>query len=377
MGIGVSFSGCSNITINGGEVEAIGGSFGSGIGGELSGWVWDNDDLIACQNITINGGIVNAYGSHNAAGIGSSDTFGNPSRNILISGGTVTACCRGTGAGIGGNECDVTIINKDTVVIAIGGDVKTLGGASADNIGNGADERPSTVYVDKILTSEGYTSDIVIDGVLIKNVDGTIVHYTGKAPVTPNPDGSYIPVDSSVPSDPTTPDIPTIPDSPDNSSNPDGSENAKSKFIYTDELVLQLGARSRDSVKFTFDYDSSGIGELSSNLDCTAKGLGLSSLSLKTQELANFSIGRLDHALNKVSMIRATFGAAQNRIEHTLSNLTVSGENLTSAESTIRDTDMAEEMVNYTKYNILQQASQAILAQANQQPQWILQLLNG
>ena len=294
MGIGVSFSGCSNITINGGEVEAIGGSFGSGIGGELSGWVWDNDDLIACQNITINGGIVNAYGSHNAAGIGSSDT-----------------------------------------------------------------------------------SDIVIDGVLIKNVDGTIVHYTGKAPVTPNPDGSYIPVDSSVPSDPTTPDIPTIPDSPDNSSNPDGSENAKSKFIYTDELVLQLGARSRDSVKFTFDYDSSGIGELSSNLDCTAKGLGLSSLSLKTQELANYAIGRLDHALNKVSMIRATFGAAQNRIEHTLSNLTVSGENLTSAESTIRDTDMAEEMVNYTKYNILQQASQAILAQANQQPQWILQLLNG
>ena len=126
-------------------MEAIGGSFGSGIGGELSGWVWDNDDLIACQNITINGGIVNAYGSHNAAGIGSSDTFGNPSSNILISGGTVTACCRGTGAGIGGNECDVTIINKDTVVIAIGGDVKTLGGASADNIGNGADERPSTV----------------------------------------------------------------------------------------------------------------------------------------------------------------------------------------------------------------------------------------
>ena len=74
-------------------------------------------------------------------------------------------------------------------------------------------------------------------------------------------------------------------------------------------------------------------------------------------------------------MVRATFGSIQNRMEHKIENLTTTNENLTDAESTIRDTDMASEMLNYTKYNILQQAAQSMLAQANQQPQSILQLL--
>ncbi|MDE6032309.1 MAG: flagellar hook protein, partial [Oscillospiraceae bacterium] len=98
-------------------------------------------------------------------------------------------------------------------------------------------------------------------------------------------------------------------------------------------------------------------------------------LSLANQKDANYAIDQIDKAINKTSMVRATFGAIQNRLEHKINNLTTTAENLTEAESSIRDTDMASEMMNYTKYNILQQAAQSMLAQANQQPQSILQLL--
>ena len=80
-------------------------------------------------------------------------------------------------------------------------------------------------------------------------------------------------------------------------------------------------------------------------------------------------------AINKVSSTRGDLGAVQNRLEHTINNLSVTTENMTAAESRIRDVDMAEEMMAYTKNNILVQSSQAMLAQANQIPQGVLQLL--
>jgi flagellin len=83
----------------------------------------------------------------------------------------------------------------------------------------------------------------------------------------------------------------------------------------------------------------------------------------------------VDQAVTDVSNVRSTLGAAQNRLEHTISNLGVAQENLTASESRIRDVDMASEMVNFTKTGILQQAGQAILAQANQAPSGILALL--
>ncbi|WP_269773436.1 flagellin Hag, partial [Bacillus safensis] len=83
----------------------------------------------------------------------------------------------------------------------------------------------------------------------------------------------------------------------------------------------------------------------------------------------------VDAAINQVSAQRAKLGAVQNRLEHTINNLGASAENLTAAESRIRDVDMAKEMSEFTKNNILSQASQAMLAQANQQPQNVLQLL--
>ena len=83
----------------------------------------------------------------------------------------------------------------------------------------------------------------------------------------------------------------------------------------------------------------------------------------------------IKNAIDKVSTTRGNLGAIQNRLEHTINNLSVTSENLTDAESSIRDTDVAEEMMKYTKNSILTQAAQAMLAQANQLPQGALQLL--
>ena len=98
-------------------------------------------------------------------------------------------------------------------------------------------------------------------------------------------------------------------------------------------------------------------------------------LSVEDVENANKAITAFDAALNAVSSQRANLGAVQNRLEYTISNLDNTAENLTSAESTLRDVDMAKEMMEYSKNNILNQAAQAMISQANQQPQNVLQLL--
>lgn len=98
-------------------------------------------------------------------------------------------------------------------------------------------------------------------------------------------------------------------------------------------------------------------------------------IDLTTQKGANAAIADLDKAIKSVSDTRSNLGAVQNRLEHTINNLGTTAENLTAAESRIRDTDMAAEMMSFTKNNILMQAAQSMLAQANQQPQGVLQLL--
>ena len=137
----------------------------------------------------------------------------------------------------------------------------------------------------------------------------------------------------------------------------------------TGGLTFQIGANGVEDQKVTLFVDNMS----SKNIGSEDKKI--SDIKVDTQDNANEAIGVIDDAINFVSGTRADLGALQNRLEHTINNLTTSSENLTSAESQIRDTDMAKEMLSYTKYNILQQASQAMLAQANQQPQAVLQLL--
>jgi len=127
----------------------------------------------------------------------------------------------------------------------------------------------------------------------------------------------------------------------------------------------------------TIGVDLTATGALSSGLisGFDSAGLGTSPADLTTTANATSAIGTLDNAIKGLSTARATLGAYQNRFEHTINNVNVSIENLTASKSAITDTDMAKEMMNFTKSNILQQAGTAMLAQANQAPQGVLKLL--
>ena len=109
--------------------------------------------------------------------------------------------------------------------------------------------------------------------------------------------------------------------------------------------------------------------------DMHVSSLGIGDISIADQESAAKAVDAIKAAINQVSDVRGTLGATQNRLDHTINNLSVMTENIQDAESTIRDTDVAEEMMAYTKNNILIQSAQAMLAQANQVPQGVLQLL--
>ncbi|AUJ25326.1 MULTISPECIES: flagellin Hag [Virgibacillus] len=115
------------------------------------------------------------------------------------------------------------------------------------------------------------------------------------------------------------------------------------------------------------------IGKMSADELGVAEGEG--GIDISSQEAADEAITTIQEAIDNVSAERSKIGAVQNRLQHTINNLGTSAENLTAAESRIRDVDMAKEMMNFTKDNILTQAAQSMLAQANQQPQGVLQLL--
>jgi len=127
-------------------------------------------------------------------------------------------------------------------------------------------------------------------------------------------------------------------------------------------MVLHVGANQKQDI---------GVGIA----NMTAEALGVDNILVVDNTQANISIGKLDTAIQRVSKERSKLGAVQNRLDHTINNLTTSSENLTAAESRIRDVDMAKEMMNFTKYQILANAATSMLAQANQMPQTVLQLL--
>ena len=120
---------------------------------------------------------------------------------------------------------------------------------------------------------------------------------------------------------------------------------------------------------------SGGVSGGGGGTTVSGAGLGIANVNISTQAGASAAITTIQNAINKVSSERAKLGAIQNRLEHTINNLGTAAENLTASESRIRDVDMAKEIMEFTKNSILQQAAQAMLAQANMQPQGVLQLL--
>ncbi len=140
-----------------------------------------------------------------------------------------------------------------------------------------------------------------------------------------------------------------------------GGENS-TITVTASAAKFQIGANANQTIDLTIN-----------NMDKEA--LGIKELDVLTEESSQASITALDAAIKQVSDERANLGAVQNRLEHTIKNLDTSSENLQASESRIRDVDMAKEMMEFTKQNILQQAATAMLAQANQAPQTVLQLL--
>lgn len=136
------------------------------------------------------------------------------------------------------------------------------------------------------------------------------------------------------------------------------------------------GNGSANSVSFTFHIGANKGQDIDLNINSMSSSeLGINDLDISSQQSADGAIETIQEAIDQVSGERSNLGAVQNRLEHTINNLGTSSENLTAAESRIRDVDMAEEMMNFTKNNILSQASQSMLAQSQQMPQGVLQLL--
>lgn len=143
-----------------------------------------------------------------------------------------------------------------------------------------------------------------------------------------------------------------------------GLSNGVSKVGGGRGLDLQIGDTAETYNQINVSVDS-----------MSSSSLGVSSVDISSQKGAQDAVEKIKTAINTVSGTRGKLGAIQNRLEHTINNLSVATENITEAESRIRDVDMAKEMTEYTQNNILSQASQAMLAQANQLPQGVLQLL--
>lgn len=132
--------------------------------------------------------------------------------------------------------------------------------------------------------------------------------------------------------------------------------------VADNSLIFHVGANQQQDVM-------ASIGDMST------RALGLENIQVYTNAMANQALAKVDGAIARVSAERSRLGAVQNRLDHTFNNLMVTTENLTASESRIRDVDMAKEMMDFTKNNILTQAATAMLAQANQLPQSVLQLL--
>ena len=151
-----------------------------------------------------------------------------------------------------------------------------------------------------------------------------------------------------------------------------GTVKANSK----DPDVVKIQAGANLETRDVESLNLAGIGESLKDLKVSTSTGKTTSYGVTNHDVARQSLRVIDDALKTMNTARSQFGAQQNRLEYTSANLSTSTENLTAAESRIRDVDVAKEMIKLSKYNIITQASQSMAAQAKQQPQGVMQLLN-
>ena len=214
-------------------------------------------------------------------------------------------------------------------------------------------ETKFTVDVSDSHTGEEIVSDVEITGntlrgVIHENVDVEFYHSAGIEKV------DELPTEEAADNDAEYEIVETEFD--------ENSEEATQQVhIAENSMVFHIGANPMQNL-------DASIG------DMRADALGVENLLVTNQDAANRAIEQIDQAIEKISSERALTGAMQNRLEHTISNLSVAEENLTAAESRIRDLDMAEEMVDFTRHQIMMQAGSSMLAQANMKPENVLAL---
>lgn len=166
----------------------------------------------------------------------------------------------------------------------------------------------------------------------------------------------------------TDPNNPNNPNNPNDPNNPNGpNDPLGSPSIPAGVVKIHFGP-GNDSAEDYYYINKQ---------DCTLNGLGLAGVSIETQEKAQEALGTLDDAIVTKDNARAYFGGMQNRLENTLTNIMIQGENLQASESRISDTDVSLEMTNFVKNQILTQSAIAMLAQANSLPQMAMRLIGG
>lgn len=267
-------------------------------------------------SVTINGGTVVANGGYNSAGIGGDNQ--GAGGNIKINGGTVTANGSNNAAGIGGGN------NGDGGSIVIsGGNVTANGGNNAAGIGAGNGGGNGSFSTGTNGNAVITTNNGISDTSNQANWSAWVNNITYGNPVIP-------------------------------------TNNNTSKRAF----VLQIGETSGDADKLNVD-----IGPMNTEI------LGIRAVNINTQSDAGNAVDAVKTAIDRLSLQRANLGAYQNRLEHTINNLETTKVNIEASKSRIKDTDMAKQMMKYTQNNVLIQSAQAMLAQANTQPQQVLSLL--
>ncbi len=242
----------------------------------------------------------------------------------------------------GGQTINVAIAAMDTVTLGVG--TAATGAAAVKEISTVAGD--GTEFVAGGVDLAGYTQATNLD-IKIKVLNpGNGSDTAAKADITINGVTKTITADSNVAATPAF----TL-----------GSADFSSIFQSGQQIVITGAATPTTGDEV--------------NISVTGASTTVTGLTVTTQTAAEGSIATIDSAISLVSAERSKLGAIQNRLEHTISNLGMSAENLSTAESRIRDVDMAQEMMEFTKNNILLQAGTAMLAQANQAPQQVLQLL--
>lgn len=383
-----------NIVINCGEID-IQTNWGAGIGSAVGSRTHD-----LTGSITINGGTIKSA-ANGGAGIGGGGSFvfgyndscKYSSGNIVINGGNITAFSWDSGAGIGGGED-----SGGANVIITGGKVNAYGSAMDDHgvnsaagagigVGGIAFFDPSTqpVFLGTLhitggeVTSWGCNEEYL--NTALGGTNSMPLGFGSTFDLTVTEASDYLAKYNSA--DYTADGVPiTIADMYAKKE----SFGSSTRYVYkykgkTSQQGTAIGglgsySRSQFGDIWIQSGDEAGIGMFIKRYTMNTSVLGIDSMNCLTQKAAEKAIDQVNAALNEISRERSSFGAAQNRLEHTVANEDNIVENTTAAESRIRDTDMAKEMVAFSIKNILTQAGQSMLTQANQSQQYILSLLS-